>query len=207
MEVAEGVKTEFRFEELSDSAKDKVRERHNAWFHGDQWYDAVYEDFVRVAAVFGFQTSADGVYFSGFWSQGDGASFRALYRSPLGSVHEALTKEGYGDAELLRLANEIDVFMAPLRLMHHNAYWDARIYTSGHYHHSGTMRIDAVSVNGEQPFTDELDNAEKTILGIAKSLADWLYGNLRDEYEYLESDEALAETFQDHKFDESGTML
>jgi len=205
VEVAEDVKTEFRFEELSDSAKDKVRETHHHWVHADQWWDWTFEDFIRVAAIFGFSVEFDDIHFSGFWSQGDGASFKARYRSPSGSVHEALTKELYGHEELFRLANDIDVFLAPWRLLHGECYWYAQIYTSGGYCHSGTMRIDEVGLNLDDDI--DVDAAETAILDVAKSLADWLYDNLEKEHDYLESDEALTELFAEHKFDEFGTMI
>ncbi len=40
--------------------------------HGD-WYESVYEHFKEMMSVIGIRV--DKVYFSGFWSQGDGACF------------------------------------------------------------------------------------------------------------------------------------
>ena len=84
--------TVFRFDELSDDAKDYAR----AWYRGvafdDDWYEFVIEDFERICAIFGVRLKSDAVrlygggtrqkpriYFSGFSSQGDGACFCASY--------------------------------------------------------------------------------------------------------------------------------
>jgi hypothetical protein len=84
--------TVYQLTELSDDAKDRAR----AWYreHGvwDDWHEPVYEDFQEVCGILGVQLKTTPVrlfgggaahkpriYFSGFWSQGDGASFEATY--------------------------------------------------------------------------------------------------------------------------------
>jgi len=84
--------TVYRLNELSDTAKDKAR----AWYRDSgfdyDWYDAVYEDFQRIADILGirFKTRTAHlmgggsrqepcIWFRGFWSQGDGACWEGFY--------------------------------------------------------------------------------------------------------------------------------
>jgi len=65
--------TVFKFEELSERAQDKARQ----WYaeHGMcyEWWDGDYEDAKDQGKERGFDI--DDIRFSGFWSQGDGASW------------------------------------------------------------------------------------------------------------------------------------
>ena len=83
-----------RFPELSEGAKDKAR----SWYRGlgphDDWWDVVYEDFERVCEILGIRLKTRAVrlmgggtrqrpcvWFSGFCSQGDGASYEGYLLS------------------------------------------------------------------------------------------------------------------------------
>ena len=208
MEVAEETKTEFRFEELSDSAQQKVREKYHHWVHGHEWWDVVYEDFILTAEKLGFTIEKDRIHFSGFWSQGDGACFSGYFRSPKESAHTMLKEAGWDDKELLALADRVDLLIAPHRLLDPGAYWRAKIGTYGSYCHSGTMQVDEIHDSWSDNVTpDDLAAADIEILAIARALADWLYEKLEEEHDYLDSDETVTERFQDERFDESGLML
>src|SRR6266516_6387233 len=66
--------TIYKFDELSEDAKKRALEqmRDNNTEVGD-WWQFVYEDWQTKLEENGF--FAVTIYFSGFWSQGDGASF------------------------------------------------------------------------------------------------------------------------------------
>lgn len=93
------IKTVYKFDELSDSAKEKARE----WFRGTDCQDfhdvhgeSVIEDFCEIAGHLGFDISADDVEWSGFSSQGDGASFTGVFT--LSDMNpEALSAWGKGE--------------------------------------------------------------------------------------------------------------
>jgi len=70
----------YQFVELSDEAKQKARE----WFRevssgnfNDFDFEYFKDDFINMMSIFGFEV--DGVFYSGFSSQGDGASFAGKY--------------------------------------------------------------------------------------------------------------------------------
>ena len=81
----------YDFTELPDAAKDKAR----AWFRetiDDDWWDSVYDDFERICPILDVTLATTPVrlmgagtrqkpciWFSGFWSQGDGACFEGRY--------------------------------------------------------------------------------------------------------------------------------
>ena len=80
--------TVHRLDELSEAAKDTARAWYREGGFDDDWYDAVYEDFRRIAEILGIRFKTRTVrlmgggarqepciWFTGFWSQGDGAAF------------------------------------------------------------------------------------------------------------------------------------
>lgn len=64
-------KKEFTARELA------LIEEHRYWNvdHGSDWYECTFEDFIEVASAFGIEVTKEDISFSGFSSQGDGASF------------------------------------------------------------------------------------------------------------------------------------
>ena len=90
--------TVYTIEELSEAA----RERARAWYRETcldcEWYDAVYEDFQAICGILGIVLRTSPVrlygggtrekphlYFRGFSSQGDGASFEGSYSHARGA--------------------------------------------------------------------------------------------------------------------------
>jgi hypothetical protein len=83
--------TVYQFPELSDVAKEKARSWYRELGPHDDWWDAVYEDFERICEILGIRLKTTPVrlmgggtrakpciWFSGFWSQGDGACYAEL---------------------------------------------------------------------------------------------------------------------------------
>jgi len=63
----------FHYNELPEHGKQRARQNYiDHWVH-DEWYDYIYEDAREAGSVRGFEI--DKMYFSGFYSQGDGASW------------------------------------------------------------------------------------------------------------------------------------
>ena len=91
--------TVYQFPELSDPAKDKARAWYRELGPHDDWWDAVYEDFERVCEILGIRLKTRAVrlmgggtrqipcvWFSGFCSQGDGASYEGYLCHAKGSA-------------------------------------------------------------------------------------------------------------------------
>ncbi|WP_323718173.1 MULTISPECIES: antitoxin of toxin-antitoxin stability system [Paracoccus] len=190
--------TVYRLDELSNAAKDKAR----AWYRDGgfdyDWFDAVYEDFQRIAEILGirFKTRTvrlmgggsrqePRIFFTGFWSQGDGACFECHYAYRKNATAEIgcyapqdTTLHGIADA---------------LQAVQRRNFYQLRAEAShrGHYYHEYCM---AISVIRDSPTWQAMTaDAEDVVTEALRDLARWLYRQLEREYEYLASDEAVDE--------------
>jgi hypothetical protein len=96
--------TVYKFDELSDEAKEKAREW---WREGGldyEWYDCVESDFKEIGKILGIDVTK--IFFTGFSSQGDGACFEGYYEYAKGSVKK-LKEYAPQDTELHRIAEEL----------------------------------------------------------------------------------------------------
>ena len=210
----------YTFDELSPEAKeraiDNIRTKDN--YPYDEWWDGVYDCFAEDMKVHGIDV--DKIYFSGFWSQGDGACFTG---------HVNLTTEQLLSALPDQLRKDLVTFNAKCKLLGYSTLdmsYRARIEHSGHYYHSGCMRIGSgYNVDVEESDVDDDALFEEMVrlrdaidgrieydelaLEIARDHADDLYRMLEKEYYYLTSDEVIAEhlSINDYEFDEDGNFI
>ena len=190
--------TVYTIDELSDGAKDAAR----SWYrqHGlhDEWYDFVYEDFGTICATLGVTLATTPVrlygggtrdkpqiYWTGFASQGDGASFASRYRYARGS-RKAIRAHAPKDDELHRIADVLhDVQRRNFFQVH------AATQQSGRYCHEYSM---AIGVERDSPTGQpSTDGAEDAAIEALRDLARWLYRQLQSEYEHQTSDDAIDE--------------
>ena len=191
--------TVYTIDELSDAAKEAAR----AWYREScldyEWYDFVYEDFGTICEILGVTLATSPVrlygggtrdkpqvWFTGFSSQGDGASFAGSYSHAKGPA-QAIRAHAPKDDELYRIADALQAIQRRNLFQLH-----ASIAQRGRYCHENTMSID---VERDSPtWQPPTDDAEDTVIEAMRDLARWLYRQLRAEYEHLTSDEAIDET-------------
>ena len=191
--------TVYTIDELSDAAKEAAR----AWYREScldyEWYDFVYEDFQTICGILGVTLATSPVrhhgggtrdkpriFWTGFASQGDGASFECSYAHAKGAP-KAIRAHAPRDAELHRIA---DALQAVQKRNFHQLH--ATIRQRGRYCHEHTMSIE---VERDSPtWQPPTDDAEDAVTEAMRDLARWLYRQLRSEYEQLTSDEAVDET-------------
>lgn len=166
------------------------------------WWDFVYECFKEDCKAIGIH--ADDIEFTGFWSQGDGASFTGHVQDwTLLLTH--LKKE-----HLITQAKECS--------------WDfnVRRNSGSRYSHSNTM-LGEISTNVEQNPHDmeedplrydawyianqyldeyELQELDAELTDFFRGLADKLYSDLEEEYDHLTSDEITVEYILEHANDD-----
>lgn len=204
-------KTLFTFDELSDEAKEKARE----WWReceAQDWRGAefVIEDAKEVARILGIEfdtrpvklmgggTRHDPiVYYSGFWSQGDGACFEGSYSYAKGAS-KAIREYAPQDRTLHAIADGLQ------RVQKDHFYkLCARMTHRGYYYHSGCTSVD---VGDERDSYRDIGESEALIKDSMRDFADWIYSRLRDEYEYTMSEEHVDEAIManEYEFDESG---
>ncbi|MDE3023042.1 MAG: antitoxin of toxin-antitoxin stability system [Pseudomonadota bacterium] len=192
----------FSFDELDDSAKEKARDW---WRQGGldyKWFDCVYEEFQTITAMLGVtittqrESKSPAIYFSGFCSQGDGASFEGVYKYKAGAVAK-IKEYAPQDEELHKIAQQMqDIQCANFYQL------TARITQSGQYCHRYTMRVDV----SRQDDRDVSGKTQDALTECFRDLAHWLYKCLETEYDYLMSDEQVDELIRvnEYTFTEAG---
>ena len=208
------------FAELDNATKAKALEVNRDYDveHVD-WWQYTFEDAARMGECIGItiyqrtSTSArtgqvrdDGpdIRFSGFWSQGDGASFTGAYK-PKADALSALAAEAPQDEKLKRIAEILQMCALTAQLEHGTDFFVVVTCSSNHYSHSGVMTAELSWDDSLGPCTADINEIESAL----RSFADWIYGQLESEHEYLTSDEHLAEVFTDsgRLFDADGRMI
>ncbi|MYF08574.1 MAG: antitoxin of toxin-antitoxin stability system [Gammaproteobacteria bacterium] len=197
--------TVYTIDELSGAAKENAR----IWYRDrglhDEWYNFVYEDFETICRIVGVTLATipvrlygggtrdkSQIYWSGFSSQGDGASFAGRYSYARGAAR-AIRAHAPKDTELHRIA---DALQAVQRKNFHQLH--AYVRQSGRYSHEYTM---AIEVERDSPtWQPPTDDAEDTVTEAMRDLARWLYRQLRSEYEHQTSDEAVDEIVADNEW-------
>jgi hypothetical protein len=214
-------KTEFEFSELSDSAKETARNEYRSGDHlWYDWWDCIYEDAVRMGTLIGINISMTtrlgrdrktavhdiDIFFSGFYSQADGASFEGHYRYAPEAVANVVSETT--DEELLRIAQELTLLQLTRRLQGLESF-SATIRTSGNYSHSGTMNVKVNSEDEDDEYINMSEDLEDDVTRLMRNFADWIYKQLEAEHDFLTSDEYIDERLNegDDMFDEDGAII
>ena len=153
----------------------------------DGWYESTIEDFCdNICPHLGLDISYRDVEFSGFWSQGDGASFTGCFK--LSDVClDDLKASVPTEVDLHEIVGGLQAFVEE----HPNI--EGRISRlSSRYSHSNTMIMGDYS--SENSYCDEETEAfaaadgEATLMRIFRELADWLYSQLNTAYDFYRAD-------------------
>lgn len=208
----------------------------------DGWCESIYEMAVEDGAERGFMidhsthksirtgTTRMGysIYWTGFWSQGDGASWVGHVDIPKWIEWMRAQRAEELDRGPCRPGNGTPFTDAQLLYIdagYENDLLEARMHISAstNYSHSGTMRNNETShwvyYGAEETlssgvfagmhcdkFVDSFtqvvgeDGLHEPALAAAREFADQIYRNLEEEYEYLTSEEAFIEASHDEDF-------
>ena len=224
-------RTAYTITELSEEARERALQNHHDFNTFDEfWYEHMLDDyngdgyFTNQARAKGFEITTHSVklmngsyrqkpniYFSGFWSQGDGASFEA-----------EVDLEKFIKAH--KLGRKYRMILANLGEWYVDIGVRCDGYASNHYSHSGTMRTYAdhdfapssyadreyeydLAVEREEKFESLIDELKDDVHEAAVDLADSFYDQLEKEYEYQSSEEQLIESLDANEmlFNADGT--
>jgi hypothetical protein len=219
--------TEFIYEDLSPKAKEKALE----WFSSTldyEWWECTYDHAKEDAKAKGFDI--EDIRFSGFWSQGDGASWTgSVNLSKFLEHHLKDDNPDYGRYFTLQaIIDEGGGWVEK------NVSIERRGY---HYLHSNMMRIDSICFSGVDYLDADseerlqadgplqraniyqlwqgidgaalIDELEEWVLKEAMAIADGIYADLEAEHDHLTSEESLIEGAYANgwRFDEDGTLV
>lgn len=190
----------YTFEELSEDAKEKAREWYRQGALDYEWWNFVFEDAKTIGALMGIEI--DQIYFSGFWSQGDGACFTGDYSYRKGSA-KAVREYAPQDSELHAIADNLQTiqrqnFYSLVASVRHNA--------RRHSHeHSVSINIEDTRLG---TYSGVSEDTEESLSDALRDFMRWIYTRLRDEYEYLTSDEQIKESIiaNGYEFTEDGEI-
>ena len=184
----------FKFDELSSEAQQKAVDQYRESDYLDYgWHESDKEDFHSILELIGFYNIKS--EYSGFCSQGDGASFTADYSYKKGCLkaikeYAPLDKELHNIVEGIIYHQKDNGYLLTCNIYKHNHF----------YSHSNTMSFDWCK-NGDSYFDWKNIHVEDELEQLFKDLADWYYSNLENEYEYLNSDECIKELLISNDYD------
>jgi len=231
LESKEGDKT-YSFEELSPEAKENAIEQNryintNHLNHND-WHDPIIEGFEEDMKKLGLDDIE--VRYTGFYSQGDGASFTAKVVDTDTFLRDALDIKSStefidmgDDEETSKEEDDLRQLMGDLR----NIGYDTRkkldpedIYLSivevySRYSHEMSIEGDVVTEDLDIGEDDDRDwdkfheEMESTLTDWAREESRELYSRLHKYYEELQEDAEVAETLvaNDYTFDKEGNIV
>jgi hypothetical protein len=213
----------YSFEELSPEAqKHALEEQRDINVDYQGWEDGVTEGFKEDMEEIGI--SDIDISYTGFWSQGDGASFtsdtidtRKLFNAAGIKSTDALNMEVENrddkDKEFYDLLDTLEDIghLDRVRITPEELKVTIERGSSNYYHEntvSAKIEIWDEPEGWEEPgrFIEDL---EKEITNFIRGKCKELYGSLSKEYDYLTSDEAVKETLidNDYEFDEEGNQI
>lgn len=198
----------MKFSELSKEVQDHVR--YAPAHH--EWWDGVYEDAKTCAECLGITFATrqakllNGkthdelcLWFSGFGSQGSGASFEGYWQFKPG-ICAAIADHAPEDKELAAIAQSLCALQTTTVLESDGKRLHAVVESRGNYSHSASMTAE-VTLDGDSDHVPE--EIRKEVEALIRRFADWIFDQLSKENEYLCSDEYFGQ----YDFDEDGTII
>lgn len=178
--------------DVDDQQRSELIEKYRDINVDHDWWDCLYEDFKLDMQTKGI--TVDEMNFTGFYSQGDGASFTGrIDMIQFMKVHEL--EQRYMGAVFFAGQGEL---------------WGNILRGSSRYSHENTVSVnlEADTYNNfeedstrhevyeamEEVLDSEWKDLEEDVSEICKGYMRDLYYKLREEYEYLTSDEVVWET-------------
>lgn len=182
--------------------KEKVIERFkNSDSYLDyEWWS--YEEFYEDANKKGFDI--DKIYFSGFYSQGDGAMFEGDFRLNFDSEIELIKSYVKNN----RIADSIKKGTI-------SVYCSFKHY--GHYYHEKSYKYSFdIETNGNTKYMhcypnieSALEFLESDITSDYESFCSGMYSDLKKQWDYLNSEESILEHINanEYEFDQNGKII
>ena len=214
-------KISFQFDELSPDIQKKVLNYYRETYEEnifDGWYEDVIENFESKLKNLGLEDIES--RFSGFWSQGDGASFTANVRDVEKFLKHAIKlKSGkwfdyQKEEKEEKEEDEIESLISGFEELGINSkiipltpddFWINIKRDSSRYYHENTISADLdvdepvegrdLDASQRKEFNAWLYSLENSITKWAREKSKELYSELENEYDSITSDKAIQEWF------------
>ena len=185
----------YTFDELDEKAKDTARE----WFRTDypdyNWWEPIYYDFIVKVEKYGIELEENDIRFSGFYSQGDGASF----------VCDDVDLDKFLSYTGIKIKHGLKkIFIDNTQLFIGR--------TSSHYCHENTVQVNVCYQDiGDYRIDKYLNDIAENICGkleeLKNNLCNDLYKDLESCYYDLLSDDSIDDNIicNEYEFYKDGT--
>lgn len=144
------------------------------------WYEFVIDDACRIAALMGWDVAPRDVQFSGFWSQGDGASFIGALGYRKGCA-KAVKAHAPNDATLHDIAQRWQT----LQSLNFYKLHATVVRTSYRYVHENTVNLECE--HADDSYRELPDDTLDEATDIARDFMRWIYRALEHEYEFQQA--------------------
>lgn len=189
------------FDELSEHAKDRVRQWYVEGLDYD-WWNFSFDNFIEEMSQFGIDIQVKDIEFSGFWSQGDGLCFSAN----MGDIDTIKYLKATGQTKKFwaLYLNLIKDNVAVGYAINGKNYWgnvhgcDFRAFLDFDMPEKHIERLER-----------QFEELRLDIENFCRDKAVELYRQLEREYEYLTSDESIKESAEANEwyFDKHGRII
>lgn len=188
----------YKFTELSKDAKQKAIEQFHDINVDYSWWEFVYDDFKTLASYFGVSVDLKKTYFTGFYHQGQGSSYTADVDvlKMINCLKNKSWKEYTPNEEINLLDVNINSRIVTLiqngiidvwaQVSTANRESSIRVGFDANYTYNNCNNYDRIEF--------ELSKLENIVSDVCEELNHLLFKNLREEYEYQVSKEAIEES-------------
>ncbi len=186
---------------MTDDEKQALIDKYRHINVDHDWWDFVECDFHEICKRMGIDLDWREPSFSGFCSQGDGASFTGTFTGT--AAEEApknIREHAPVDEELHRIADELCL----IGRVYYSAYAHIGRHGGSNYVHECTMHVEYLEpcYGEEEDWADEVHDAvERGVQDLMRDLARWYYQALEQEYDHLTSDEVVWDTIEANELD------
>jgi len=190
-------KTYKTFSELTDKQKEWAISQHFDWNVGldHEWWEFTYDSFKELCKLLGIEVDLSKTYFSGFSHQGQGSSFAGDVE--LWDLVDAVRREAWKEE-----FPTLDLSFPALPTVKHEA-WLRDVSTpsvsccSGRgYNGECSLSTDAHTDYEPDRIAAQIEKLTEWGESVLQELNDHLFTSLEKEFEYLTSDEAIAESLE-----------
>lgn len=202
MRIETILKEVYNFDDVmsDENLKNKVLENYRDFNTSeDFWHNFIIDEQKEKLSNIGFNDVE--IYYSGFWSQGDGACFICNNFDVKKILEHDMFKNFTSKQKNI------------LSGLHGNGYMDLKIYHNFRYYHERSCSYD-FSFDGDYSkdynhISNLCNDFFSTLKSLHVNLSCDIYKMLESEYNQLQSDELILESLQcnEYEFDENGKIV
>lgn len=186
--------TVYKFSELTPTVQERVLDKMRDWQVDDyNWYESEIDYWKEKLDLIGFENAE--IAFSGFYSQGDGASFTADINSEKIFNTLAYCAKRYDDALTIYLAE---------KLYQNDGFKMTMKQTNSRYSHERTVSVNIdidYRYRDNRFWTNIMTDFEYMLDMYRIDLCHAIYKSLETGYEHLTSDESIIEMIKTNEYE------